>query len=132
MLTTQDGLTSLKPEADWSKDEDDEAFENYKAFNYILNSVDNNMFRPINTCTEAKEAWDILKIAHEGTSKVRMSRLQLLTTKFGNLRMMEDEFIFYFNIRLRDIANNSFSLGEKMPKEKLARKILKFCLKSLT
>jgi hypothetical protein len=79
----------------------------------------------INTCTEAKKAWEILKTAHEGTSKVCMSRLQLLTTEFENLRIYEYESISDCNIRLRDIANTSFALGEKMSDEKLARKILR-------
>lgn len=82
------------------------------------------MFKFISPCSEAKEAWAILKTAHENTSKVRISRLQLLTTKFENLRMKEDEFISDFNIRLRDIANTFFALGEKISKENLGRKIL--------
>ena len=83
------------------------------------------MFKLINTCTEAKQAWEILQIAHEGTSKVRMTKLQLLTTKFENLRMDEDETISEFNTRLRDIVNSSFALGEKISEEKIARKILR-------
>lgn len=66
------------------------------------------MFRIINTCLEAKESWKILKTTHEGTSKVRMSRLQLLTIKFENLRMKENETMSEFQIRLRDIANTLF------------------------
>ena len=54
-----------------------------------------------------------------------MSRLQLLTIMFENLRMNEDKSVCDFNIRLRYIANTSFALGEKMSEEKLARKILK-------
>ncbi|MCI38998.1 gag-pol polyprotein, partial [Trifolium medium] len=83
------------------------------------------MFKLINTCTEAKEAWEILQTAHEGTTKVKMSKLQLLTTKFENLKMEEEENILEFNARLRDIANTSFALGEKMSEEKLVRKILR-------
>ena len=83
------------------------------------------MFRLINTCTEAKKASEILKTAHESTSKVRMSGLNLLTTQFENLRMKEDELISDFNIRLRDIANTSFSLRKKMSEEKLVRKIIR-------
>lgn len=41
------------------------------------------------------------------------------------MRMGEDEFISNFNIRLIDIANTSFALGEKTSEEKLARKILR-------
>lgn len=45
-----------------------------------------------------------LSIDPEGAYIVRMSILELLTTKFNNLRIKEDEFIFNFNIHLRDIA----------------------------
>jgi hypothetical protein len=54
--------------------------------NALFNGVDINIFRLINTCTMDTEAWEILKNAHEGTSKIKMSRLQLLTTK---LRILE-------------------------------------------
>ena len=83
------------------------------------------MFRLINTCIVAKEAWDILKTEHDGTSRVRMSRLQMLTTQFENLRMGEEETIAEFRVHIHDMANASFALGEKMPDEKLVRKILR-------
>src|ERR1044072_8702930 len=77
------------------------------------------------TTEEDEEAWDSLKIAHEGTSRVRMSRLQMLTTQFENLRMSEEQTIAEFHMQIRDIANTSFALGEKMSNEKLVRKILR-------
>lgn len=52
-----------------------------------------------------------------------MSSLQLLTTKFENLWMNEDESICEFHIRLRDVSNTSFALGEQIFKEKMARKM---------
>src|ERR1044072_578280 len=82
---------TFKEEADWSKEEDEEALANSKALNAIFNGVDKNMFRLINTCTVAKEAREILRTAHEGTSRVRMSRLQMLTTQFETLRMNEEQ-----------------------------------------
>lgn len=121
MITYQDDTTSLKPEVGQTDAEDNVVLVNSNALNVIFNGVDNNMFKLINTCTEAKVAWEILKIGHKGTSKVRMSRLQLLTKKFVSLRMDEDGSICDFNIRLRGIANNLFALGEKMSKKKLVR-----------
>ena len=115
----------MKNEEDWTTEEDEAALANSKALNAIFNGVDKNMFRLINTCTVAKEAWDILKTAHEGTSRVRMSRLQMLTTQFENLRMSEEQTIAEFHMQIRDIANTSFALGEKMSNEKLVRKILR-------
>ncbi|KAK2403776.1 gag-protease polyprotein [Trifolium repens] len=54
-----------------------------------------------------------------------MSRLQLLTTKFENLRMKEDESVHDFHMNVIDFANSFDSLGEKIPEEKLVRKILR-------
>lgn len=58
-----------------------------------------------------------------------MSRLKLLTTKFENLRMKEDETVVDFYVHVHDIANCSFSLGEEMSEGKLPRNILISLLK---
>src|ERR1044072_9956746 len=47
--------STLKEEADWSKEDDEEALANSKALNAIFNGVDENMFRLINTCIVAKK-----------------------------------------------------------------------------
>ncbi|XP_058767373.1 uncharacterized protein LOC131641069 [Vicia villosa] len=122
--------STLKLEEDWDDEEDNLALGNFKALNAIFNSIDRNVFRLVNTCEVAKDAWDILKTAHEGTSKVKMSRLQLLTTQFENLRMKEDESIHDFYMNVFEIANTSSALGEKMPEEKLVRKMLRSLPKS--
>jgi len=74
------------------------------------------MFRLIKKCIVAKEAWEILKIAHKGTSNVKSSRIQLHTTKFESLKMKKDETIQDYSFE---------SLGEKLSNEKLVRKILR-------
>jgi hypothetical protein len=55
----------------------------------------------------------------------RLECQQLLPTKFENLKMEDDETISEFSNRIRDIANSSFALGERIPEEKLTRKILR-------
>lgn len=75
-----------------AKDED--ALGNSRALNSIYNGVDKSIFKIISTCTSAKESQETLEVIHEGTSKVHLSRLQLLITKFENLKMKEDETIF--------------------------------------
>ena len=64
----------LKPEENWSNAEDELALGNSKALNAIFNGVDKNIFRLVNTCEVAKNAWEILRTTHEGTSN-KMSRL---------------------------------------------------------
>ena len=66
-------------------EEDRLANNNSKALNAIFNRVDANQFKLISTCEIAKDAWEILQMAHEGTVAVRLSKLQILTTRFKNL-----------------------------------------------
>ncbi|MCH98533.1 gag-pol polyprotein, partial [Trifolium medium] len=114
-----------KPEDEWTKEEDDLALGNNKALNALFNGVDTNMFRLIKRCTVAKHAWDILKKAHEGTDKVKLSKLQMLKTSFENLRMKEDESIHDFQMNVLDFANSFDALGKTIPDEELVGKILR-------
>ena len=52
-------------------------------------------------------------------------KLDLLTTKFENLWMSEEETNSDFNGKLCNIANESFSLREKIQEEKLLKKDLR-------
>ncbi|TYK19297.1 gag-pol polyprotein [Cucumis melo var. makuwa] len=69
----------------WTKDEDDAALGNSRALNALVNVVDPNIFKLINTCKSAKATWDILEVAFKGTSKVKISRLQKETGTSTNL-----------------------------------------------
>ena len=93
--------------------------------NALFNGVDKNIFILINQFTVAKDAWETLKTVHKGTTKVKSAKFQLLTTKFENLRMMEDESIQDYHLNILDIGNAFESLGEKISDVKLFRKILK-------
>ncbi|MCH79440.1 gag-pol polyprotein [Trifolium medium] len=48
--------TEKKPEASWTKEEDDASTWNHKALNALFNGVDKNMFRLIKRCDVAKDA----------------------------------------------------------------------------
>ena len=80
----------------------------------------------ISTVDVAKEAWDILRVAFEGTDAVCESMLELLTAKFENFRMNEEETIKNFNGKLCNIANELFALREKISEENLVKKALRF------
>lgn len=61
-----------------------------------------------------KDTWEILRTTHEGICKVKMSRLQLLTTKFGNLKVKDDDSIHDFHMHILEIKNSSSALENKM------------------
>ena len=104
----------LKPVEEWSKDADDLALGNNKALNAMFNGVDKNMFRLINNCTVDKDSWNILRTTHEGTTKVKMLKLLLITTKFESLKMKYDEFVQNFHMNILELENASGALGETM------------------
>ncbi|XP_012852712.1 PREDICTED: uncharacterized protein LOC105972316 [Erythranthe guttata] len=114
-----------KHNENWSEKEQTVANINSKNLNAIFNAVDTNQFKLISCCECAKRAWDILQTAYEGTTPVRLSKLQMLATRFEDLRMKEDETIADFNSKLCDIANEAHGFGETYPKEKLVRKVLR-------
>ncbi|XP_073051322.1 uncharacterized protein [Primulina eburnea] len=111
-----DGDSRSKPESTWSNDEVQTSNFNSKAVNAIFTSVDINMFSLITNCISTKEAWDILQKHCEGSESVRRTKLKMLTSKFENLRIEENETIVDYDRRLRDIANKSFSLEKNAGK----------------
>ncbi|CAM8928894.1 unnamed protein product [Rhodiola kirilowii] len=89
---------------------------NSKAMNAIFSAVNENIMKLIINCEVAKEAWDILQIAFEGTDKVRNSRMQAVTTKFEEMKMKEDEKISEYNTRVLELSNEASALGKPMMK----------------
>ncbi|XP_050290086.1 uncharacterized protein LOC126728275 [Quercus robur] len=97
---------------------------NSKALNAIFCGVSPNEFHRISHITVAKEAWQILETTYEGTKKVKDTKLQMLTTRFEELRMNEDESFDFFYSNLNEVVISKFNLGEKMEDSKVVRKIL--------
>ncbi|CAM8944465.1 unnamed protein product [Rhodiola kirilowii] len=115
----------LVTEDKWSEAQKNAEVANSKAMNAIFSAVDGKNFKMISTRAFAKTAWDILGTAHDGTKKVKISRMEMILSKFESLRMKEDETIADFNTRLLDISNESFALGEPMSEENLVRTVLR-------
>ncbi|CAM8941260.1 unnamed protein product [Rhodiola kirilowii] len=121
MATDEEGKVSLLAKNKWTEVHRN-AEANSKTMNAIFLRVDGKNFKMISTCEIVKKAWDILQTAHEGTTKVKGSRTEMVTSKFENLRMQEDETITDFNTRVLDISNEAFALGEPIAEETLEKK----------
>ncbi|KAG9450312.1 hypothetical protein H6P81_010277 [Aristolochia fimbriata] len=115
----------LKDDSEWTDEDDKLSSCNAKALNAIFGGVDVDQFRRISACQSAQEAWKILKLHCEGTESVRLSKLQMLTTQFELLRMHEEETILQYEVKIRDIANQAAALGDKIPENRLVRKVLR-------
>ncbi|CAM8990835.1 unnamed protein product [Rhodiola kirilowii] len=73
MMENLTGEVVPKPEALWTEADEKASMGNSKAMNAIFSGVDENVQKLIINCEVAKEAWDILQTAYEGTDKVRNS-----------------------------------------------------------
>ena len=78
----------------------------------------------------AKEAWTILETTYEGTKKVKDTKLQMLTTRFKELKMGDNEAFDSFYEKLNEIVIAKLNLGEKIEESKVVRKILRSLPKS--
>ena len=124
----ESGSEVPKSELDWTVEENKQTSNNWKALNDIFNQVSPTQFKSISAIESAKESWDILKVEFKGTALVRKSRIELPIFKFKNLLINENETIGQYHVRISDISNESFILGENIPKGKLIRKVLRTLL----
>ncbi|XP_059599385.1 retrovirus-related Pol polyprotein from transposon RE1 [Vitis vinifera] len=103
----------IKPKLEWDRGDNEASENNARAMYSIFNAISTDEFRRIATCTSAKEAWDILQVTHEGTNAVKVSKLQMLTSRFETIRMEDHENFGEFYAKLMDIVNSSFNLGNR-------------------
>ncbi|KAH1129267.1 hypothetical protein J1N35_000645 [Gossypium stocksii] len=76
-----DELAKPKEKNQYNSKEKKEAQANSKTIYAIFSGVDMEQLKMISTCKTTKEAWTILQNQHERNTVVRMSKLQILTTK---------------------------------------------------
>ena len=95
-----------KPEAaksTWDKAALAASNANSKALNAIFCGVSPDEFHRISHITVAKEAWEILETTYEGTKRVKDIKLQMLTTRFEELKMSEDESFNSFYSKMNEV-----------------------------
>ena len=97
---------------------------NSKVLNAIFYGVSLDEFHRISHISIAKVAWQILETTYDGTKKVKDIKLQMLTTRFEELKMNEDESFDSFYGKLNEVVIGKFNLGEKIEDSKIVMKIL--------
>ncbi|XP_070022307.1 uncharacterized protein [Nicotiana sylvestris] len=106
-------------------DADRKAIEkNFCAKKILVCCIRPDEFNRILACQSAKEIWEALQTAHEGTTKVKQSKIDMLTTEYELFRMQDDESVQEMHTRLTSIVNELHSLGKTIPRNKMVRNIL--------
>ena len=65
-----------------------------------------------------------METTYEGMKKVKDTKLQMLTTRFEELKMSEDESFDSSYSKLNEVVVSKFNLGENTEDSKIVRNIL--------
>ena len=111
--------------SEWQTSQKEAASFNNKVMNAIFNVVSMEEFKRISKVEIAHTAWNILQTVHEGTKAVKINKQQQLITRFESIRLFDDETFDEFYVKLNDIVNSTYNLGEIYDQPKIVRKILR-------
>ena len=70
-------------------------------------------FNRVSTARSANQIWQTLQVTHEGTNKVKESKISILIHRFELFKMKENETISEMVTRFTDIINSLVALGKK-------------------
>ena len=83
-----------------------------KAINALFCAMDKNEFNRVSTSTSAFSIWHTLEVTHEGTSKVKDSKISVLVHRFEMFKMNDKETIGEMFTQFTDIINSLIALGK--------------------
>jgi hypothetical protein len=98
---------------------------NDKAIHALCQALSPSKFAKILKCESAQEAWQILETTHKGTKLVKSAKLQMLISRFEEIKMLEEETFGEFYSKMSDLRNSMVSLGKPVSAVKLIRKIVR-------
>ena len=87
-------------------------------------SLDKNEFNRVSICKLGFEIWRTLKTTHEGTNKVKQTKISMLKNQLQLFRMNANESISDMYSRLQDITHPLMQLGESISEFDIVSKIL--------
>lgn len=125
-----DGSVIPKPRKEWDDKEKKLFTSNGKAMNILYCALDRAEFNRVSGCENAKEIWDKLEITHEGTSRVKESKISMLVHDYELFKMKPHESIKDMFTRFTDIINGLKALGKTYANTEQVRKILRCLPKS--
>jgi len=127
MKTMEDGkIVAKKPKEFNSEDSKKMEKKNAKAKKLLYFGLGPDEYTWISECKSAKEMWNALRAAHEGTNQVKQSKIELLMRKYELFEMSGKEAIMDMYNRFTHITNELKSLGKSFTTKELVRKILRF------
>ncbi|XP_070011079.1 uncharacterized protein [Nicotiana sylvestris] len=98
--------------------------KNFKEKKILMCGIGPDEYNRISVCESSKEIWEALQTAHEGTTQVKQSKIDMLTTEYEFFKMEEHESIQEMHTCFTSIINELHSLSEIILTKNLVWKIL--------
>ena len=116
--------------SEWFESEKKVFALNAKAMNALFCALDKNEFNRVSMCDSAFDIWRTLEVTHEGTSRVKESKINILVHSYELFRMKPSESIGDMYTRFTDVINGLKALGKDFTNFELVTKILRSLPKS--
>ncbi|KAJ8749454.1 hypothetical protein K2173_025649 [Erythroxylum novogranatense] len=84
---------NLIPRTRWTINQKARIQLNSKAKFFLTCALSKSEYDKVHGCDTAKEMWDTLSIAHEGTNQVKKSKISILVHQYELFKMKEEESI---------------------------------------
>ena len=97
----------------WSEKQKKSINFDVKAMNAFFCKLNKEEFNRVSTATSENQIWQILQVTHEGTNKVKESKISILVHRFELFKMKENETIAEMVTRFTDITNSLIVLGKE-------------------
>ncbi|XP_070039189.1 uncharacterized protein [Nicotiana tomentosiformis] len=98
--------------------------KNVKAKKWLVCGLSLDKYSRIQGCSTAKQIWDTLQVAHEGTTQVKRTKRTLLYFQYENFAMKDGEIIQEMYTRFTTLTNELKSLKRIIPEEERVENIL--------
>jgi len=96
-----------------------------KALHALCQALSPSKFVRISNSESTQEAWQILETTYKGTKLIKSAKLQMLISRFEEIKMLEDETFREFYSKMNGLRSPMVSLGKTISDVKLIRKILR-------
>jgi hypothetical protein len=92
---------------------------NDKALHALCQVLSPSEFTKISNCGTTQDVWQILETTYDGTKLVKSAKLQMLISRFQEIKMLDDETFGEFYSKMRDLRNSMMSLEKTVLDVKL-------------
>ncbi|KAH0689705.1 hypothetical protein KY289_017063 [Solanum tuberosum] len=129
-IKDSEGKDIPKPKAQYGDPDYKMLGKNAKAKCILVCGLGHDEFNRNSAYTSAKQIWDTLHNAHEGTTQVRKFRIARLSTEYESFKMKNGESLQDIITRFTTVINELNSLGKIYATEEQVDKVLRTLLRS--